>query len=97
MYDRLWALPDEAEPVQRAQAVAVLSVGTEIIQLRHMAPRLGIAAELDAAFAAIAQGHSALAIARLHPLDQHLASGLVDADPDVLAKAWELLQETAQT
>lgn len=75
MYDRLWALPDEAEPVQRAQAVAVLSVGTEIIQLRHMAPRLGIAAELDAAFAAIAQGHSAFAIARLHQLDQHLASG----------------------
>ena len=39
MYGRLAALPDEAEPLQRAQLLAALSVGTEIIQLRHIAPQ----------------------------------------------------------
>src|SRR3954467_5493207 len=47
MYGRLGALPDQAKPVQRAQLLAALSVGTEINQLRHMAPHLGAAAELD--------------------------------------------------
>ena len=33
MYSRLAVLPDQAEPLQRAQLVAALSVGTEIIHL----------------------------------------------------------------
>ena len=74
MYGRLVALPDQAEPVQRAQLLAALSVGAEIIQLRHIAPDLGTAAELDAALAAFAQGNSAAAIAWLHQLDHRLAS-----------------------
>ena len=76
MYGRLAAVPDEAEPLQRARSVAALSVGTEIIHLRRMAPRLG-AAELDAALAAFAHGNSATAMAWLHQLDNRLAS-----DPD---------------
>jgi hypothetical protein len=76
MYGRFVAVPDEAEPLQRARLVGALSVGTEIIHLRGMAPRLG-AAELDAALAAFAQGNSATAIAWLHQLDSRLAS-----DPD---------------
>ena len=71
---RLTALPDQAEPLQRAQLLAALSVGAEIIRLRRMAPRLGAAAELDAAFEAVALGNSAIAIARLRRLDRRLAS-----------------------
>jgi uncharacterized membrane protein YccC len=71
---RLTALPDQAEPLQRARLSAALSVGAGIIQLRQMAPSLGVATELDAPFQAIALGHSAMAIARLRQLDRRLAS-----------------------
>jgi uncharacterized membrane protein YccC len=71
---RLAALPDAAEPLQRSQLMAASSVGTEIIQLRHMAHRLGLDSDLDAALAAIAQGSSAIATARLARLDDRLAS-----------------------
>jgi uncharacterized membrane protein YccC len=71
---RLTALPDQAEPLQRAQLVAALSVGAEIIRLRRMAPSLGAAAELDEAFGAIALGNRAIAIAQLRQLDRRLAS-----------------------
>ena len=81
MFGRLAALPDQAEPLQRARLLAALSVGSEIIQLRHAAPRLEAAAELDAALAAFAQPNSALAIARLRQLDRRLASS-PDATPE---------------
>ena len=55
MYSRLAALPDAAEPLQRAQLVAALSVGTAIIHLRRIAPGLGLGAELDAALADFAR------------------------------------------
>jgi uncharacterized membrane protein YccC len=75
MIGRLAAVPDQAEPLQRARLLAALSVGTEIIHLRGMAPRLGAGAdELAAALAAFVQGNSATAIARLHQLDYRLAS-----------------------
>jgi uncharacterized membrane protein YccC len=74
MYARLAALPDQAEPLQRAQLLAALSVGSEIIELRHLAARIGAAVEIDAALAAFAQGDSAIAIARLRQLDRQLAS-----------------------
>ena len=52
----------------------------EIIELRQMAPSLGAAAELDAAFEAIAPGNGASAIAQLRQLDRRLASS-----PETLA------------
>jgi uncharacterized membrane protein YccC len=75
-YDRLAALPDQAEPLQRAQLLAALSVGTDIDYLCHLLPRLGMATELHAALASLAQGNSTAAIARLHQIDRHL-----DSDP----------------
>jgi len=84
MYGRLAVLPDQAEPLQRAQLFAALSVGSEIIQLRHLAARAGAAVELDAALAAFAQGNSAIAIARLRQLDRQLASA-PDAGSDEAA------------
>jgi hypothetical protein len=74
IYDRLAALPDQAEPLQLAQLMAALAVGTDIVKLRMVAPPLGVAAQLDAALEALAQGNSASAIARLRQLDHRLAS-----------------------
>ncbi len=74
MYGRLAALPDQAEPLQRAQLLAALSVGSEIIHLRRMAPRLGAVAQLDAALEAFAHGRSAIATMWLRQLDRRLAS-----------------------
>jgi uncharacterized membrane protein YccC len=74
LYNRLTALPDQATPLQRAQLLAALSVGTEVISLRQMASHLGTTAELDAALNDIALGHSTKAIAQLRQFDDRLAS-----------------------
>jgi uncharacterized membrane protein YccC len=74
IYSRLSALPDQATPLQRAQLLAALSVGTEIIGLRQMATHVGTTAELDAALNDIALGHSTKAIAKLRQFDDRLAS-----------------------
>jgi hypothetical protein len=73
-YSRLAALPDLAEPSQRAQLLSALSVGTEIIHLRRIMPELGLAAELDSALLALAQGNSVAASSQLIALDYSLAS-----------------------
>jgi uncharacterized membrane protein YccC len=74
LYGRLAALPDAAEPLQRSQLLAGLAVGTEIIQLRHIATRLGLGSDLHLALEAVAQGNSAIATTRLARLDDRLAS-----------------------
>jgi uncharacterized membrane protein YccC len=71
---RLMALPDQAAPLQRAQLVAALSVGAEIIRLRRIDAANKLGADLDAAFEALAEGHSAAAIAMLAVLDGRVAS-----------------------
>ena len=63
--------------VARARLLAALSVGTEIIQLRHLGAGLGgVAAHLEGAFDALAQGKSAAAIGRLRLIDGYLAPEL---------------------
>jgi uncharacterized membrane protein YccC len=81
IYSRLAVLPDEAEPLQRAQLLAALSVGVEIIRLRQMYAALAIAPELDSALAALAQGKGAVTRAQLARLDHRLAL-LPDTNPD---------------
>ena len=76
IYGRLAAMPDEAEPLQRAELLAALSVGTEIIQLRRIVPLLGLGSCLDTALEALARGNSANATAWLARLDDRLAAGL---------------------
>ncbi len=63
---RLSALPNEATPQQRAQLLAALAVGSEIILLRRQA---GIDLALNSAFGALAGGQSAIATTRLSDLD----------------------------
>jgi hypothetical protein len=67
-------LPDAAEPLQRSQLLAALSVSNGIIQLRHIAPRFVLDSDVDAALEALAQGNSAIATARPARLDDRLAS-----------------------
>jgi uncharacterized membrane protein YccC len=74
MLARIAALPDAAEPVQRSQIMTALSVGSEVINLRRIAPQLGLGAELDAALAALGEGHSAAAMVRFDELDRRLAA-----------------------
>src|SRR5215831_16710305 len=80
MLSRIAALPDAADPLQRSQIMTALSVGSEIINLRRIAPQLGLGAELDAALAALARGHSAAATARFAGLDRRLAA-LAESGP----------------
>ena len=80
MHARIAALPDAAEPLQRSQIMTALSVGSEIINLRRIARQLGLGAELDAALAALAQGHGAAATARFAGLDRRLAA-LAESGP----------------
>jgi uncharacterized membrane protein YccC len=74
IYGRLAALPDAAEPLQRSQLLAALSVGNGIIQLRRIVARLGLDLDLDLALEALAQGNSAIATIRLARLDDRLVS-----------------------
>jgi uncharacterized membrane protein YccC len=74
IYGRLSVLPEQAEPLQRAQLLAALSVGTEIIRLRRIAHRFDQGVELDAALHAVANGDSSAATERLTRLDQRLAA-----------------------
>jgi len=80
MYGRFSALPNEAQPLQRSQLLAALSVGTEIIQLRCIADRIDLASEVDPALEALGGGEIALATTRLARLDETLA-----ARPDIAA------------
>lgn len=72
IYGRFSVLPDEAQPLQRSELLAALSVGLEVIKLRGIALRPDQAQELAAALEAFARGNGALAIARLADLEQAL-------------------------
>jgi uncharacterized membrane protein YccC len=69
---RLTALPDEAEPIERAHMASALAVGARILRLRTVAPRFAPAAAVDAALAPIAEGHVAAALEGLAALDREL-------------------------
>lgn len=74
IYARLVALPDQATPSQQTQLMAAWSVGTAALELRRVAPQLGVSAQVEAALSAFAQGDGALAITRLRELDDSLAA-----------------------
>ena len=99
VYGRLSVLPDEAQPLQRSQLLVALSVGAEIIQLRHAARRLNLGSDLDAALDAVARGDSAIATARLARLDAALAArpsaAALRARGSILALAEALTQHSA--
>jgi uncharacterized membrane protein YccC len=73
VYARLSSLPDAANPLERAQLIAALSAGSEMIRLHRIVSRLGLAAGLEPAFIALARGNSVLASQELMQLDQALS------------------------
>ena len=73
IFARISALPDSAEPLQRAQIVAALAVGSEMTRLYRIGRRLGINVHLEAALKAVARGRSASARLQLAQFDQMLA------------------------
>jgi uncharacterized membrane protein YccC len=74
MYGRLADLPDKAEPLQRSQLIAALTVGNEVVQLRRISALLPLDPELNTALSALAEGNSEQAIAQLAALDRRLAT-----------------------
>jgi len=70
MSGRLSVLPDQAEPLQRSQLLAALSVGVEIVKLRRVEHGMDLGSELDA----LRCGDIALATAHLNRLDDALAT-----------------------
>jgi uncharacterized membrane protein YccC len=104
IYSRLSALPEHAEPLQRAQLMAALSVGTEIIRLRRVAHRFDQDVEFDGALDAVAKGNSSAAAERLAGLDQRLAAlpntrpgarARLRARSSILAMSEALVQQAA--
>ena len=71
---RLLAMPDKAEPVERAELAAAVAVGKEIVRLRHVAPRFVPSATVEAALQALAGGRSGEAIDRFKDIDRRLAA-----------------------
>jgi len=70
----LLAMPDQAEPVERAELVAAMSVGNEIVRLRRVVPRFVPGAAVDTALQALAEGRSGEATERLKDIDRQLAA-----------------------
>jgi uncharacterized membrane protein YccC len=98
VYGRLLVLPATAEPLQLARLVAALSLGTEIIHLRRLAPRLGLAREVEAALAALAAGDGEAARRGLVALDDRLAhAGGPEAGAAVALRARGWLRGMAAT
>jgi uncharacterized membrane protein YccC len=73
-FSRLSQLPEQATPLQRAQVLAALSVGTDLIRLSHVAQRFGLSVELEVALAAVARGDCAAAAEGLAGFDRALAA-----------------------
>jgi uncharacterized membrane protein YccC len=73
VYGRLLALPEQADPSERAQLLAALSVGGEIIHLRHFAPRFAAEAQLNAALKALVRGDCEISIGLLRQIETDLA------------------------
>ncbi|MEJ0047882.1 MAG: FUSC family protein [Rhodospirillales bacterium] len=74
IYTRLSALPEQADPLQRAQLLAAISVGTQIIRLRGIARRFDLMPDLAPALTAVAAGDSRGAVERLTGFDRLLAA-----------------------
>jgi uncharacterized membrane protein YccC len=83
---RLSAMPMEATPLQRAQLLAAHSAGAEIIRLRPLVRRFGLGVALEDALAAMAEGRSTIAIARLQHLDDALAGDVAAAPGGLRAR-----------
>jgi uncharacterized membrane protein YccC len=70
---RFLAMPDQAEPVERAELVAAMAVGNHIVRLRRVAPRFVPGVAVDTALQALAEGRIGEASERFKDIDRQLA------------------------
>jgi len=80
IYGRVEALPDTAEPLQRARLVAALAAGAEILRLRRLMHRLELSWGIDEPLRALALGDPVLATACLARIDADLA--IIDSNAE---------------
>jgi uncharacterized membrane protein YccC len=73
-FARLLAMPEEAQPVQRAELVSMVAAGKEILRLRRAAPRFIPNSALSAPLEALAEGRSRQAIDGFEQVDRELAA-----------------------
>jgi uncharacterized membrane protein YccC len=73
MFGALAALPDQAQPLRRAQLLAAMAVGNELLALRRLCAQLGFDLEFKSVLVAVTEGNSAAALTNLASLDAHLA------------------------
>ena len=78
MYSRLVALPAECEPVQRSRLAATLTVGVQVIRLRHISTDSRTNAEIVDILEALAAGDLPRLQYTLEALDKEIASIPVD-------------------
>jgi uncharacterized membrane protein YccC len=71
---RLLAMPEHAEPLERAELLSAVAVGREIVRFRGVAPRFLPVTAVDAALQAVAEGRSREAIERLKKIDRQIAA-----------------------
>ena len=81
VYARLLALPDFAQPVERAQLTASVTAGTALIRLRRLIPSRPIVAPLERALNAVSTGHCNLAIEALAMIERHLSTANHSDEP----------------
>jgi hypothetical protein len=88
LYNRIAALPANAEPRQRGVLVTALAVGNSIVSLRQIAPQLGFAGEFDAALRHFTSGECSAMMTQLEAADRKLAD---DDEPAVMRARGQLL------
>jgi uncharacterized membrane protein YccC len=71
---RLLAMPEQTDPMDRAEIAAALAVGIESVRLRRVVPRFVPNSAVDAALQALAEGRSGEATERLKDIDRQLAA-----------------------
>jgi uncharacterized membrane protein YccC len=87
LYSRIAALPEQAEPLQRALLVTALAVGLNIVCLQQAAPELGFARELEAALKHFSSGDCAAMVTQLEAVDRRLTALTADRLPAMRARA----------
>jgi uncharacterized membrane protein YccC len=73
LYSRIAALPNEAEPLDRALLVTVLAVGRNFVLLQDSAAQLGFARELGAALGHFSSGDCRATLMQFDAADRRLA------------------------
>jgi uncharacterized membrane protein YccC len=88
LYSRIVALPDGAEPRQRAVLVTSLTVGGSMVALQQIAPQLGFAGEFEAALKHFSSGTCSAMMTQLEAAERRLAG---NHDPAAMRARGHLL------